>query len=42
MPNPVVHFEIQSNGPSKLHEFYTGLLIPVIQSTLTLPSGLPA
>ena len=25
MPNPVVHFEIQSNGPSKLHEFYADL-----------------
>ena len=25
MPNPVVHFEIQSSNPEKLHEYYSAL-----------------
>ena len=25
LPNPVVHFQILSNGPNQLHEFYAGL-----------------
>ena len=39
---PVVHFEVGGGDAAVLAEFYTGMLIPVIQSTPTLPLGLPA
>ena len=42
MPNPVVHWEIATKDAKGLSEFYTNVLIPVIQSTPTLPLGLPA